>query len=161
MRGASPKEMGTKAGHSGKQVPFRVVGIPQVPQPPLPDYFKWFDGETTRKIKYPKETIEWWDQWSTSPLIDGFTIHDWEYLKQTSIVHAKFCLGIDFAKMEASLRQRLAKYGVTPEDRAKLRIVTVTAATAEERAAEAAELNSQIGIVGEGRRLTAIPGFAS
>lgn len=161
MRGGSPKEMGTKARRNPEKTPFRVVGIPSVPQPPLPDYFKWYDGERTRKIKYPSETIKWWDQWQTSPLIDGFTAHDWEYLTQISIIHAKFYLGIDFAKMEAALRQRLAKFGVTPEDRAKLRIVTVTADTAEERAAEAAELNAQIGIVGEGRRLTAIPGFAS
>lgn len=161
MRGPSPKEAGTKAGHSGAKVPFRVVGLPQVERPPLPEYFRYFDGERRRKIAYPPETIKWWDDWADSPLIDGFTIHDWNYLAETAVVHAKFWLGIDFAKMEAALRQRLAKFGVTPEDRAKLRIITVTAATAEERAAEAAELNSQVGIIGEGRRLTSIPGFAS
>ena len=161
MRGPAPKEMGTKAGHSGKNAPYRVVGLPQASQPELPPFFKWYDGETTRKIKYPKETIAWWEQWGRSPLIDGFTEHDWEYLLQISIIHAKFYLGIDFAKMEAALRQRLAKFGVTPEDRAKLRIVTVTAETAEETAEEARRLNAQVGIVGDGRRLTSIPGFAS
>lgn len=155
------KPMGTKAGRTPDKVPFRVVGIPQAPQPELPPYFKWFDGERTRKIKYPSDTIEWWEQWKTSPLTDGFTTHDWEYLKQISIIHAKFYLGIDFAKMASELRQRLAKFGVTPEDRAKLRIVLVTAENAEETAEEARRLNAQIGVVGEGRRLTAIPGFAS
>jgi hypothetical protein len=158
-RGPSPKDMGTKAGHSGKQQPFRIVGLPAVPQPPLPEYFRCFDGERTRKIKYPPETIEWWSHWETSPLNDGFSTHDWDYLKEISVIHAKFWLDIEFSKMASELRQRMAKFGVTPEDRAKLRIVTVTAETAEDRAREAEERNKRIGTVGEGRRLTAIPGF--
>ena len=161
MRGPSPKEAGTKAGHSGAKTPFRVVGLPKVECPELPEYFRYFDGESRRKIAYPEETKRWWGHWKTSPLIDGFTIHDWEYLLETSVIHAKFWLGIDFAKMEAALRQRMAKFGVTPEDRAKLRIIAVTAETAEERAEEARQLNAQVGVVGEGRRLTSIPGFAS
>lgn len=161
MPGPPPKAMGTKSGRTPDKVPFRVVGLPAAPQPDLPPFFKWFDGETTRKIRYPKETVAWWAHWEHSPLNDGFTEHDWEYLQQISIIHAKFYLGIDFAKMASELRQRLAKFGVTPEDRAKLRIVTVTADNAEETAEEARRLNAQIGVVGEGRRLTAIPGFAS
>lgn len=158
-RGPSPKDMGTKAGHSGKQQPFRVVELKSAPQPELPESFRWFDGERTRRIKYPRETVEWWNHWKDTPLNDGFSTHDWDYLREVAVIHAKFWLGIDFAKMEAALRTRMAKFGVTPEDRAKLRIVTVTADTVEERAREAEERNKRMGTVGNARRLTAIPGF--
>lgn len=163
MRGPGPKDMGTKAGHSGKQAPYRVVGLPKAPQPELPEYFRYFDAaeRRNRKIKYPAETVRWWNTWTNSPLNDGFTEHDWEYLLETSTIHAMFWLGIDRLKCEAALRQRMAKFGVTPEDRAKLRIVLVTAETAEETAEEARRLNAQVGVVGDGRPLTAIPGFAS
>ena len=159
-RGPSPKDMGTKAGHSGNKVPFRVVELTSVPQPELPEFFRWFDGDRTRKIKYPPETVEWWSHWTDTPLNDGFSQHDWDYLKEVAIIHAKFFLGIEFSKMASELRTRMAKFGVTPEDRAKLRIVTVTAETAEERAREADERNKRMGTVGNARRLISIPGFS-
>lgn len=159
--GAPPKVMGTKARANADKVPFRVMGLPAEPQPPLPPFFRYFDGERMRKIKYPPETVKWWEIWGRSPLTDGFTEHDWSYLLEVSVIHAKFWLDIEFTKVMGELRQRMAKFGVTPEDRARLRIVTVTADNAEETAEEARRLNSKIAIVGEGRRLTAIPGFAS
>lgn len=161
MRGPSPKDMGTKAGRAGDKVPFRVVGLPAHPQPELPEWFKWFDGERARKIKYPPETIRWWETWRNSPLNDGFTQHDWEYLLEVSIIHAQFFLGIDRMKCAAELRQRMARFGVTPEDRAKLRIITVTADTAEERAEEAKKRNAKIGMIGDGRRLTSLEGMGA
>lgn len=166
MPGPSPKDMGTKAGHSGNKAPYRVVGLPEVEQPELPERFRITDHDedgvpVLRRIKFPPETIKWWESWGRSPLIDGFTEHDWNYLLEVAVIHAQFWLDIERSKMAAELRQRMAKFGATPEDRARLRIVTVTADTAEETAEEAKRLNAQVGVVGEGRRLTAIPGFAS
>ena len=162
MPGPAPKAMGTKAGRSADRVPFRVMGLPVAPQPELPEFFRMFDGERPRKIKYPDETRKWWDAWRTSPLNDGFTEHDWDYLLEAAILHAQFHLDIDRMKCASELRQRMAKFGATPEDRAKLRIVSVTADTAEETAEEARRLNAKVAVAGDGRRLlTAIPGFAS
>lgn len=162
----SPKEMGTKARRNPEKTPFRVVGLPTSPQPELPEFFRLTDADedgvlVRKRVKFPPETRRWWEIWGRSPLIDGFTEHDWDYLHETAIIHAQFHLDIDRMKAEAALRQRLAKFGATPEDRARLRIVTVTADNAEETAEEARRLNAQVGVVGEGRRLTAIPGFAS
>ena len=89
---------------------------------------------------------------------DGFTVHDWDYLIDTAVVHAKHWLGLD-SKAGTELIRRLAKFGVTPEDRARLRIVMVTADNAEEQSRLAAERNAKIKMVGDTRRLTAIPGF--
>jgi len=166
MPGPTPKEMGTRAGRAPEKVPFRVVGLPTNPAPELPTHFRITDanedGELVlKKVKYPPETVTWWNAWVNSPLNDGFTVNDWNYLLEVSVIHAQFWLDIDRMKCAAELRQRMANYGATPADRARLRIITVTAETAEETAAEAARLNAKVGIVGEGRRLTAIPGFAS
>lgn len=163
----TPKPMGTKARRNPERTPFRVMGLPAEAPPELPESFRMRDndgegGQIMRRIKYPEETRRWWSHWLTSPLTDGFTSHDWEYLLECAVLNAKFWLDIDRMKCAAELRQRLSMFGVTPADRAKLRIVTVTADTAEETAAEAARLNAQVGVVGDGvRKLTSIPGFAS
>ncbi|UOW93070.1 terminase small subunit [Mycobacterium phage NoShow] len=164
--GPPPKDMGTTARRNPPKTPFRVVGLPESPAPELPEAFRLTDYDedgapVRRKVKYPPETRRWWDSWVNSPLNDGFTEHDWNYLLEVAIIHACFFLDIDRMKCAAELRQRMANFGATPADRAKLRIITVTADTAEETAEEAKRLNAQVGVVGEGRRLTAIPGFAS
>ncbi len=160
--GPAPKDLGQKAGNGGKNAPWAVVSHTRASAPDLPAFFRYWDGESTRKIKYPQETVDWWNNWTSadSPLNKAFTAHDWDYLLETSVIHAKFWLGIDQAKMAAELRQRVAKYGATPEDRAKLRIVLVSADEAAERAAEAAEANKKRGYSADAtRRLTSIPGF--
>lgn len=167
MPGNIPKEMGTKARRNPERTPFRVMGLPAEPAPELPESFRMRDydsegNQIIRKIKYPPETRRWWSHWLTSPLSDGFTAHDWEYLLEVAVLNAKFWLDIDRMKCAAEMRQRLSLFGVTPADRARLRIVTVTADTAEETAEEAKRLNAQVGVVGNGvRKLTSIPGFAS
>jgi hypothetical protein len=130
---------------------FRVVGLPEVEQPSLPRGFRW-KGEA---FAFPRATREWWEHWADSPLIDGFTKHDWDFLKDTAIIHAMFHLGLS-EKAAGELRTRLAKFGVTPEDRAKLRITTVNADSAEESLDRARELKAKVKDIGTGRRLTAI-----
>ena len=149
------KDPAQRARRNAESRPFRVVGLPEVAAPELPTHFKIYDSTTIKRVKYPDETRLWWDHWVNSPLNDGFTAHDWDYLLVTAAVHARVVLGID-TKGAAELRLREAKFGVTPEDRAKLRLVTVNADNAEERADEAKQRNAKVAIVGEGRRLTAI-----
>ena len=69
------------------------------------------------------------------------------------MLHAKHWLGLD-AKAAGEMRQRLSRFGVTPEDRAKLRIILVGADNAEEESKVAAERNSKVSITGNARRLT-------
>jgi hypothetical protein len=160
MPGPAPKELGTKAGRSPDKIPFRLVGLPEVEQPDLPESFRVLVEGVVKRVKYPPETRTWWAHWGDSILNDGFTTHDWDFLLDTARIHAMHHLGLD-NKAAGELRQRLAKFGTTPEDRARLRIVTVTAENAEERAEEARKRNARIATIGDGRRLTSIEGFAS
>ncbi|MCV7346989.1 hypothetical protein [Mycolicibacterium rhodesiae] len=153
MRGPLPKDPATRARTNSERVPFQLVEIPNVEQPDLPDYFR-YEG---RKIKYPARTLEWWEQWNGSPLTKGFTDHDWSYLLDTAVLHAQFWLGLgNVIKIAGELRQRLSKFGVTPADRARLRIMFVTADEAEEAKRRADELNGRVVATGNPRRLTAL-----
>lgn len=148
------KDPSQRARRNAENRPFRVIEHLRVEQPPLPPKFP-YDG---KMYAWPALTREWWDHWSDTTLNEGFTVHDWDYLMDTAVIHAKHWMGLDM-KAGGELRQRLAKFGVTPEDRARLRIVMVDADTAEDKAKKAADLNSKIKMTGNSRRLTAIPGF--
>ncbi len=77
--------------------------------PELPDTFEW-----------PKATLDWWDIWRTSPQASLFTETDWSFLLDTAILHGEFWSGN--RSLAAELRLRVAKFGATPEDRARLRL---------------------------------------
>ena len=149
------KDPSERARTNPENRPFHIMGVEKAPAPELPERFKVLMDGRLVGIKYPAQTRTWWDHWVHSPLNGGFTHHDWDYLLITAGVPARVVLGIDH-RAAAELRQREAKYGATPEDRARLRIVTVNADTAEEQSRLAAERNARIPMVGEGRRLTAI-----
>lgn len=55
-----------------------------------------------------------------SPLAAEYTETDWAFLMDTAYLHAQYWKGD--IKVAAELRLRVAKFGATPEDRARLRI---------------------------------------
>lgn len=75
----------------------------------LPDTFDW-----------PPATLAWWETWRKSAQASKFTDTDWSFLLDTAVLHAEFWLGN--RSLAAELRLRAAKFGATPEDRARLKI---------------------------------------
>lgn len=69
---------------------------------------------------WPDATVTWWETWRRSPQAQAFTDTDWSFLLDTAVLHAEFWLGD--LKAAAELRLRAAKFGATPEDRARLKI---------------------------------------
>lgn len=65
-------------------------------------------------------TRQWWETWRRSAQAKDFTETDWCFLLDTAFLHTAFWNG-DF-KLAAELRLRVAKFGATVEDRARLRI---------------------------------------
>ena len=119
--GANPnrKDSNKRVRRNAEPEPSRVVTIAVAAQPELPA------GE------WHPQTIEWWDMWGRSPLTAGYTEVDWAELLSTAVVHSAMWSGD--LKMAAELRQRVAKFGATPEDRARLRIQFASADEADER----------------------------
>lgn len=110
-RGPAPKPRERRArGARSEPTGVTVVRFVLGEQPPLPDWVDW-----------PTRTVEWWEMWRESPLSEHFTASDWEFLLDTALLHAAVWGGGNLDRL-AELRLRVAKFGATPEDRARLRI---------------------------------------
>jgi hypothetical protein len=67
-------------------------------------------------------TRRWWGRWCRSPLTADWTPLDWSELEACAVLHHEFMKKRTFT-LASELRLRMAKFGATPEDRARLRIV--------------------------------------
>ncbi len=72
---------------------------------------------------WPAQTRAWWRQWKVSPLAGTFTALEWSELLAAAVLHGMFWSGD--TKVASELRLRVAKFGVTPEDRQRLRVELV------------------------------------
>jgi hypothetical protein len=115
-----PKDPSQRARRNKDVVPLRIVHVAPTEQPELPAGVDW----------HP-QTLIWWHMWNQSELAADFTDAEWSYLTDTALLHNEFWGG-DF-KLAAELRLRAAKFGVTPEDRVRLRIQIVAATEAEDK----------------------------
>jgi hypothetical protein len=85
---------------------------------------------------WPDATRGWWAMLVDHPLAGEFFDTDWAYLLDTALIHAGFWKGN--MSLAGELRLREAKYGFTPEDRAKLRIFSAAAVEGESKAVQSA-----------------------
>lgn len=81
----------------------------QLHGPGLPDTHDW-----------PDPTVAWWETWRKSAMAPKFTDTDWAFLLDTAVLHADFWLGN--RALAGELRLRVAKFGATVEDRARLKV---------------------------------------
>ena len=128
-RGRPPKPVSQLVGHGAAKARLaatRVLEARVCPQPELPEVMPT-GGD------WPEQTVDWWDMWGESPLSAEFTANDWAELLDAALLHARLW-GLGDVKVAAELRQRMANFGATPADRARLRIQFATADTVEAKA---------------------------
>lgn len=130
--GPAPKDPARRARTNAAPVPMRILPAILARQPELPE----FDIDVTvdgvissQQFSWPERTREWWQMWADSPLAADFTSTDWSELMDTALLHAEYWRG-KFS-LAAELRLRTAKFGATPEDRARLRITFAQADEAD------------------------------
>lgn len=121
-RGPAPKPRDQRARRNAEPLPLRTYIVETADQPELPEFMP-------TGLAWPAQTRAWWGMWAESPLSDDFTISDWTFLLDTALLHAAMWLGD--TKVAAELRQRVAKFGAPPEDRARLRITFAAADEAD------------------------------
>ena len=109
-RGPAPKDPRKRARRNADPVGATVIEFVRAEQPDLPVDVDW-----------PEQTRAWWAMWAASPLAEHFMVTDWSFLLDTALLHAAVWGSGDFTKLP-ELRVRVAKFGATPEDRARLRI---------------------------------------
>lgn len=112
--GPAPKDKSRRAHRGQDIIPTTVLRFELASQPPLPRPPKWLKA-------WPAVTRRWWAMWASSAQSDHLTATDWDFLLDTALLHAQVW-GQGDMKQLAELRLRVAKFGATPEDRARLRM---------------------------------------
>lgn len=118
-RGPAPKDPKRRAGHSKDPHQQTILRFEQAEPPDLP-VLRVRDGSEMVEVPWPERTLDWWEMWKASPQAEHFSSTDWDFLLDTAVVHARLWSGEMSAAAE--LRLRVAKFGATPEDRARLRM---------------------------------------
>jgi hypothetical protein len=150
--GPPPKDPSRRARTNKDAVPTTVLRWEQAEPPELPD-FRIERDEQLVEFVWPERTREWWQMWIDSPQAEHFGTSDWQYLLDTALIHARLWSGDLSAAGE--LRLRVAAFGATPADRARLRMVFAAADEADaKRPAAGASAKERYG------RLRALPGGA-
>lgn len=111
--GPAPKPDGRRARRNKEDHQTTILRFEQCEQPDLPELP---GGE-----EWCPQTRDWWKMWDESPQSELFTITDWDFLKDTALVHHAVWGYMNLEKLP-ELRIRVAKFGATMEDRARLRI---------------------------------------
>lgn len=109
-RGPAPKPSGRRARVNKDPVPSTSIRFVGAEQPPLPDGVEW----------HPR-TVAWWAMWRDAPQAEHFMATDWDFLLDTALMHTAMWAKGQWT-LAAEVRLRVAKYGATPEDRARLRM---------------------------------------
>lgn len=110
-RGPAPKDSHARARDTARRKAAVVIvqSDGQIHGPELPEGIDW-----------PDATRDWWGTWRSAPQAQAFTDTDWSFLLDTAILHMEFWDGD--RSVAGELRLRAAKFGATPEDRARLKM---------------------------------------
>ncbi|CAM5724314.1 Terminase small subunit OS=Streptomyces microflavus OX=1919 GN=Smic_81370 PE=4 SV=1 [Streptomyces microflavus] len=81
-------------------------------------------------------TLAWWNEWRTSPQAQTFTGTDWSFLVDTALMHHSMWDKGQWT-LAAEVRLRAAKFGATPEDRARLKLKVDEPTAAPQRPTQA------------------------
>lgn len=145
-RGPAPKDPSRRARRNRDAINLREYIAEPAKQPALPTIYNFHvddDGNVVRrKFNWPEITKRWWKMWAESPLAPELTDSDWAFLMDTAYIHARFWNGE--VKLGPELRLRVAKFGATPEDRARLRIVFAVADNMENDEGDAQEAYQKV-----------------
>lgn len=122
-KGFAPKDPSRRARRNADPVGLTTLEFIPSDQPELPQLTRVMDEETGARelLDWHPQTIQWWEMWQRAAQSDTFTETDWSFLVDTALIHHRFWSGD--MRAAAELRLRVAKFGVTPEDRARLRMV--------------------------------------
>lgn len=110
-RGPAPKDPEKRRRRNADPAHATVVTEDgQLRGPELPEGYDW----------HP-QTLRWWTTWRSSPQAQAMTATDWDFLTDTALMHHAMWSKSQWT-LAAEVRLRVAKFGATPEDRARLRM---------------------------------------
>lgn len=145
-RGPRPKDPSKRARRNIDHTPVTILRFEQAKQPPL--------GSLPGRQSWGKATRDWWANWGKAPQAEHFSSTDWDYLRDTALLHRKVWMDQDLRALP-ELRLRVAKFGATLEDRARLRMQFAEADEADAKRPEGRSSRERYGA------LVALPSSAS
>lgn len=122
--GPAPKPANRRARRNADPKALTVLRFDPAAAPGLPDDIDW----------HPR-TLDWWKMWADSAQAENFTATDWSFLLDTALMHHAMWSKGQWT-LAAEVRLRVAKFGATPEDRARLRMVFADADEKDEKRAK-------------------------
>lgn len=130
-RGPAPKDPAKRARRNKDPFPTTYLKFVRGDIPTLPKAIDW----------HPR-AVEWWDTWTRSAQAELMTDVDWQVMLSTALLVHQFWLNGHWT-LAAEIRLREAKFGATPEDRARLRIQFAEADEADSKRPEGSLESSQ------------------
>ncbi|KDQ65772.1 hypothetical protein [Streptomyces sp. NTK 937] len=103
--------------------------------PDLPEGVLGVDTKTGELVDWHPMTVAWWHTWRTSPQAQTFIATDWDSLLDTALLHNAYWQKGHWT-LAAEVRLRVAKFGATPEDRARLKLKVDDPTSAPQRPAQ-------------------------
>lgn len=122
-KGPAPKPRDRRLRTNKDPVPNTVLRFEPAEAPDLPANIDW----------HPM-TRAWYQMWIDSPQAENFTATDWSFLMDTALMHHAMWEKGQWT-LAAEVRLRVAKFGATPEDRARLRMTFADADEKDEKRA--------------------------
>ncbi|MFE7108837.1 hypothetical protein ACFU98_12740 [Streptomyces sp. NPDC057575] len=98
-----------------------IVPDDELRGPELPEGVLGVNTKTGELVEWHPMTLLWWNEWRTSLQAQTFTGTDWSFLVDTALMHHAMWEKGQWT-LAAEVRLRAAKFGATPEDRARLKL---------------------------------------
>lgn len=127
-RGPAPKDPSKRARRNRDPLGLRVVQVEPDEQPPLAELLGDLNPMTGEP--WQRATLVFWDQIGDFPTTANMQAAQWSSLARALMIDDAMVSGN--VKLAGEARLRLAKYGIDPDDLARLRVQLVAADRAEE-----------------------------
>jgi hypothetical protein len=114
-RGPAPKDPSKRRRRNATEPETVIVNDGELRGPELPE------GVLPGDEEWHPMTVRWWHEWRTSPMAANFLGTDWAFLLDAALMHHTAWTKGKWEFL-SEVRMRSAKFGATPEDRARLKL---------------------------------------
>ena len=114
-RGPAPKDPAKRRRRNTDEPDTVVVNDGELRGPDLPE------GVLPGGEEWHPLTVAWWHEWRVSPMAANFLGTDWAFLLDAALMHHTAWTKGKWEHL-SEVRMRSAKFGATPEDRARLKL---------------------------------------
>ncbi|MDH6625714.1 hypothetical protein M2271_003525 [Streptomyces sp. LBL] len=136
-RGPAPKDPSKRRRRNATDPETVIVNDGELRGPELPE------GVLPGDEEWHEMTVRWWHTWRVSPMAATFLETDWAFLLDAALMHHTAWTKGKWEFL-SEVRMRSAKFGATPEDRARLKLKVDDPSAGPQRAVQRTDNVSDI-----------------